>query len=261
MSYQDLILEHRGAVAWLYINRPTTMNALALQTMRELKSVFEELGAREQTRVVVVSGKGKAFCAGADLRSEGPQSDSTARVDTFLAAGVEMERALAAIGKPVIAAVNGICCAGGLEVALMCDFIIAAESAKVGDAHANFGAMPGGGATARLPRVLGPALTKYLMFTGDLAPARDLAWTGLFSRVCADEQLDAVTQEIADKVASRSPLGLATMKRLVDAALDRPLDAAIDAEKAAAAQYLRSYDAAEGAQAFAQRRAPQFQGR
>ncbi len=260
MSFKHLIVEHRGRVSWVYLNRPQALNAISYECMRELRRVWIELRDREETRVIVVSGKGRGFCAGADLIDAPSPSERPGPQAPFLEEGTKMEEVLLALPKPVIAAVNGVCCGGGLELAMMCDFIVAAASAKIGDAHANFGALPGGGATVRLPRIVGASWARYLMYTGDLFPASEMAAIGLVNRVVEDGQLEIEVQALGEKIASKSPLGLKRMKMLINDGLDMPADLAMKMEKLVSAEHMRSNDAAEGGRAFKEKRKPEFRG-
>lgn len=260
VAYADLELEHRGHVSWLYLARPHALNAISPNCMIELQRALITLRNRTDTRVVVLSGKGRAFCAGADLGESTPQSTESSGQPSFLELAQAMEDVLNTMPKPVIAAVNGICCGGGLEIAMMCDFIIAASSARIGDAHANFGAMPGGGSTARLPRLVGPNMARYMMFTGDLFTATEMAAAGLVTRVVEDGSLDQQVQLLAGKIADKSPLGLRRMKALIGNAFDLPLELAIKMEKLTSAEHMRSWDAGEGGRAFVEKRKPQFRG-
>lgn len=259
-GYADIIVRHEGAVSWVYLNRPEAMNAMAVTTLREMRAAFTELGQREETRVVVLSGKGRAFCAGADLRNALPAGSGPSPEPSFLDEATAMENALQALSKPVIAAVNGVCCAGGLEIALMCDFIIASETAKLGDAHANFGAMPGGGTTARLARVVGPNMARFIFLTGVLLPAAQMQQAGMVALVTPPDQLEAEVQKVAEGMAAKSPLGLRHMKSLINAAFDHPLASAVRLEKLTSTVYMQSHDATEGGRAFVEKRAPRFKG-
>lgn len=260
-AYDELLVRHDGATSWIYLNRPDAMNAMTMRTVRELRHAFDALGVRPQTRVVVLSGVGRAFCAGADLKSELPASGAApAGAPSFLEEATAMEKALTGITKPVIAAVNGICCAGGLELALMCDFIVASEAARIGDAHANYGAMPGGGTTARLARVVGPNLAKYIFFTGKLLPAALLHQAGMVPLVLPAAELESGVQALAEGIAAKSPLGLRHMKALIDGAFDHPLASAVRLEKLVSTLYMQSHDAQEGGRAFAEKRQPHFEG-
>ena len=216
---------------------------------------------RTETRVLVLSGKGRGFCAGADLSGALPPKIGEAPGGpTFLELGEKMESVLNTLPKPVIAAVNGICCGGGIELALMSDFILAADTARIGDAHANFGAMPGGGATARLPRVVGLNMARYMMFTGDLFPAAEMLAAGLVTKVFPAAEFESEVQKIAEKIAEKSPLGLARMKQLLESAMDTPLVHALRQEKVLSQLHMASWDAGEGGRAFGEKRKPQFRG-
>lgn len=260
MSFKHLLIDHRGRVSWLYLNRPQALNAISYECMRELRQAWIDLRDREETRVIVVSGKGRGFCAGADLTDAPSPAELTGPQASFLEEGTRMEEVLLSLPKPVIAAVNGVCCGGGLELAMMCDFMIAAASAKIGDAHANFGALPGGGATVRLPRIVGVNWARYLMYTGELFPARDMAAIGLVIRVVEDAELEGEVQTLAEKIAGKSPLGLKHMKRLINDGLDLPASLAMKMEKLVSAEHMRSQDAAEGGKAFKEKRKPEFRG-
>jgi enoyl-CoA hydratase/carnithine racemase len=260
MSYEHLIVEHRGRVSWLYLNRPNVLNALSMHTMGELRDALTDLRDRKETRVIVFSGKGRAFCAGADMTGAPDPNAPPSEEPTFISVAGKMEEVLNTMPKPVIAALNGITCGGGLELAMMCDFMLAAESAKIGDAHANFGMMPGGGATVRLPRLVGVNQAKLLMYTGDLFPAPEMLKIGLVQRVFSDDALETETQAIADKIAAKSPLGISKMKSLIEGSLDMPTAQALQAEKLTLMNHFKSYDAAEGGKAFAEKRKPDFRG-
>lgn len=260
-QFSDLVVENREAVSWVFLNRPQALNALSSVTMQQLRDVFEQLERRAETRVIVLSGIGRAFCAGADIGKEfGGSAEAAGNAPTFLDYATQMETALFALSKPLIAAVNGICVGGGLELALMCDFIVAAQSARLGDAHANFGAMPGGGATVRLPRLVGPNMARLMMFTGEIYQASDMRDAGLVARLFPDESFQEDVQALGLNIASKSPLGLRRMKQLITDSFDLPTPQAIKIEKMTSAAHMQSWDAAEGGRAFAEKRKPQFRG-
>jgi enoyl-CoA hydratase len=260
MAYEHLLVEHRGRTSWIYLNRPKVLNALSMHTMGELREALIDLRDRKETRVIVFSGKGRAFCAGADMTGAPDPKAAPSDEPTFLTEANKMEDVLNNMPKPVIACLNGITCGGGLELAMMCDFMVAAESARIGDAHANFGMLPGGGATVRLPRIVGINYAKLLMFTGDLFPAPEMLKIGLVQRVFADDALESETQAIADKIAEKSPLGIRKMKGLIEGSLEMPTDQAIQAEKLTLVGHFNSFDAGEGGKAFAEKRKPDFRG-
>jgi enoyl-CoA hydratase len=166
-----------------------------------------------------------------------------------------------AFPKPVIAAVNGIATAGGIELVLACDVVIAAEGARIGDGHANFGLLPGAGGSIRLPRRIGAANAKYLFFTGDLLPAADPILAGLVTRIVPNDALANAVTALVDKLATKSPIGLARMKELANAAFDLSLAEGIMREQEVNVSYMLTFDRNEGLAAFNEKRRPAFQGR
>lgn len=260
MNYEGLLLEHRGPVSWLFLNRPEQLNAVGMDQMVTLRQIWLDLREREETRVIVFSGKGRAFCAGADMTAKPDIKAPPSPKPTFLDLATRMEEVLTSMPKPVIAALNGITCGGGLELAMMCDFIVAARSARIGDAHANFGMLPGGGSTVRLPRLVGPNFARYLMYTGDLFPAEQMHARGLVQALYEDATFEQDVQALAEKIAGKSPLGLRTMKTLIENALDIPVAQGLAAEKMAVRLHFYSHDATEGGAAFAEKRKPDFRG-
>lgn len=262
MSHATLEVERRGAALWIRLNRPDVLNAISAAMMTDLQAVLDAAAAERDVRALVLTGAGRAFCAGADLTdvrdSSAGEGDALGR---FLNAGLNTLRALERFPRPVIGAVNGLACGGGLELLLCCDVILAQENAKLGDAHANFGVLPGGGASYRLPRRVGAARAKLLMFTGELLPARDLLAWGLVDRVVAADHLETAAADLVAKLADKSPLGLARMKRLIDDGVCQDTDTALRNELVMMELHRHSHDYAEGLRAFAEKRKPTFTGR
>ncbi|MEO8560119.1 MAG: enoyl-CoA hydratase/isomerase family protein [Rhodospirillales bacterium] len=262
MSDDVLLIERKDAVLWLTLNRPAAMNAVSPALMGLLDSAVAQAETDATIRCVVITGAGKAFCAGADLkavRSElGSEEGGIAR---FLKFAASVMSRIEALPKPVIAAVNGLALAGGLEIVLACDLVLAAQSAKLGDAHINFGLLPGGGSSVRLPRKLGVNRAKYLLYSGDALPAAEFVACGFVQQVVADDTLIAATEKLALKLASKSPLALRRIKQLVAGALDQPQEMALAMELLASEAHAHSHDLQEGLAAFAERRAPSFTGR
>lgn len=252
--------ELAGPVAWLRLNRPEAMNALSTELLGDLDLAFDIVERDPAVRVVVLTGTGRAFCAGADLKEIGRPPDPDRIVAFVRAAGATIDR-IPALDKPVIAAVNGLALAGGLELVLACDVVIAAVSARLGDAHANYGLLPGAGGAVRLARVVGPTVAKYLAFTGLSLPAPDLVPLGLVNEVVPDGRLHARADELANHIAAKSPLGIARMKALVHDGLEQPLDTALRLEHLALATHAHSADLAEGLTAFTEKRTPRYLGR
>jgi enoyl-CoA hydratase len=256
--------ERRGAALWLWLNRPNALNSLTLQMVRGLHQGLD-LATDPGVRVVVIAGKGRAFCAGADLtqvlsRVSG-DAEPAAEEDDFLQQVSAAFDRLEAFDKPVIAAVHGLAVAGGLELVLCCDLVVATRSASFGDAHANYGLLPAGGGSIRLPRRVGPARAKHLMFTGVTVPAEDLAGTDLITALVADGQLASEVDNLVAAIAGKSPLGIAAMKALIDDGLDLTREAGLRMERQRAAAHTRTHDFHEGLSAFAEKRRPKFTGR
>jgi len=258
------LAKHRtGASVWLRLQRPAAMNAISTDLLDELNLALDEIESDQSLRVVVLTGAGRAFCAGADLKAlanEAGEVDPGHAVEFVAYAARTIER-LAALGQPVIAGVNGLALAGGLELLLACDIVVASTAARIGDAHANYGLIPGAGGSVRLARVVGTHMAKYLAFTGDHFPASSPVLAGLVSEIVEPEQLEARLAELANTLAGKSPLGLRRMKRLISEAPDQPLRDALAAEQRALAEQCHSQDFAEGIAAFAARRLPVYQGR
>ena len=259
----DVLLDMRGPAAWVTLNRPQELNALSLPVMERLADILDATEADPAVRCLVITGAGRAFCAGADLKfiHDMPRDERDAATMAFLRQASALMCRVEAFPKPVIAAVNGIATAGGLELVLCCDLVIAAESARLGDGHANFGLLPGAGASARLPRRIGLVRAKRLFFTGELLPAAELIAAGLVNSVVPAAELGAAVQHLAETIAAKSPLGLRRMKELANAAVEMPPEAALRQELTVNEAYARTFDRNEGLAAFNERRPPVFQGR
>jgi enoyl-CoA hydratase/carnithine racemase len=262
-STTSLRVARRGAALWLCLDRPTALNGLSDDLLAALDAGLDRAAADDEVRAVVIAAEGRVFCAGADLvqtleRCRADAEDGGDRQGAFLRRAGQVFTRIEAFAKPVIAAVHGLAVAGGLELVLACDLVVAARSAAFGDAHANYGLIPGGGGSARLPRRVGPARAKHLMFTGTSVPAESLAHTDLITTVVDDDRLHDEVDALVAAIAAKSPTGLRLMKQLVGNALDVPQDAALAAELAAVDGYRHSADFAEGITAFAQKRAPVF---
>ena len=252
--------EVRAGALWARLERPEAMNSLNWDVVAGLEQAMDEAETTAAVRALVLTGAGRAFCAGADLSLiEGSEAEPGS-FERFLEAVGETMGRLERLPLPTIAAINGHALAGGLELVLCCDLAIAAAGAKIGDAHANYGLLPGGGATVRLPRRVGPALAKQLMFTGAFLEAGELRHSGLLNDVVPAERLVPAVDELVAAIAAKSPLGLRRMKQLVGDALEQPVEVGLRAELLASSHHGRSADMAEGLAAFREKRVPQFTG-
>ncbi|MDA8483423.1 enoyl-CoA hydratase/isomerase family protein [Pseudomonas resinovorans] len=254
---ESVSFEVKGQVGWITLTRPKAMNALSRDMLEAMTARLHAWEADTNVRVLALTGTGPAFCAGADLKAAGaPQPGDRDLLDTI----VEFFDLLRVYPKPVIAAVNGLALAGGLETVLCCDLVIAAESARFGDAHSNFGVFPGGGGAAVLPRKVPENVAKYMLFTGDSLPAQDMKAYGLVNEVVADAELQDRVQAIGNKLAEKSPLVLRRMKRVANESGDKSRADALRDELLELRNHQRSYDLAEGLRAFAEKRKPEFKG-
>ena len=250
--------EVHGATAWLTLNRADAMNALSFDLVEAMLGHLQQLEQDSAIRVVVITGSGRAFCAGADLKNlsevRAPgEPDVLDRV-------VELLEVVRAFPKPVIAAVNGLALAGGMELMMCCDLVYASDSARIGDAHCNYGIVPGGGGAALMPRILPLPIAKYLLFTGEFLPAEFFQQYGLVNEVVADDQLFDTVMTVADIISQKSPIGLRRAKKVANETLDKSAADALRDERLACRDQFRSYDYREGITAFLEKRKPQFKG-
>jgi enoyl-CoA hydratase/carnithine racemase len=250
--------EVKGPVGWITLSRPEAMNALERVMIDGMTAKLVEWQDDSQVRAVVITGVGRAFCAGADLKQAGAPA-APGEMD-FLDAIVVFFNTLRSFPRPVIAAVNGLALAGGLETVMACDIVLAARTARFGDAHSNFGVFPGGGGAALLPRKVPLNVAKYMLFTGDSLPAEEMKAYGLVNEVVADAELLERAQALGEKLAAKSPLVLARMKRVADEAADKSLPDALRHEVLELRNHQRSYDIQEGLRAFMEKRQPAFKG-
>jgi enoyl-CoA hydratase len=249
-AFETILFERAGAVAELRLNRPAKLNANNRQMAADIVAALDALG---DARVLIVSGEGRAFSAGADLYER--QADPG--LPTMLAA----YDALAAVPTPVIAAIEGYCLGGGLELALCCDLRVAAETAQLGTPEVLRGLLPGGGGTQRLPRLIGPARAKELMLTGRLIDASTAERWGLVNETVPHGRALERARGLADELLMGAPLAQREIKWLVERGSHLPLDEALAVERDRAAYLRTTDDVREGIQAFIDRRAPKFEGR
>ncbi|MEZ5901617.1 MAG: enoyl-CoA hydratase/isomerase family protein [Hyphomicrobiaceae bacterium] len=246
---------------WITLNRPDALNAITPAVVSGINAALDR-AQQSDVRAVVLTGAGRSFCAGADLkfvRSEA--GDDETALSRFLDTVLLVMNRLETFPMPVIAALNGLTLAGGLELTLCCDLVVAARSARLGDAHANYGLLPGGGSSVRLPRKIGPTRAKYLLYTGEFVPADQLVAAGLVNEVVDDDMLIPATETLVTKLVNKSPLVLRRMKALVDDGLDQPSAIALRQELLVSEVHAHSYDLKEGLAAFEEKRKPLFAGK
>lgn len=256
MNYETIIYEQQESVAWITLNRPSDLNAVNQRMLEELSDVLTAIMSDASQRVVVLTGSGRAFCAGADLKALLGGLDAAPGERNFSDLTLDTLSLLRNMPKPVIAAVNGLTIAGGLELAMCCDILIGAASAKIGDGHANFGVFPGGGGAAMLPRKIGLNRAKQLLFSGDLLSATQMQAWGLLNEVVADDDLKPVVAALAARIAAKSGLVLRRMKAVANRSIDQSQEVALRDELLECLNHTRSHDFQEGLAAYGEKREP-----
>jgi enoyl-CoA hydratase len=262
MEYTSILVEREAAekIAFITVNRPDKLNALNSTVLRELGAAFEELGADENVRVIVMTGAGqKAFIAGADIAELNALPDPVraahhARLGQALCFKIERLR------QPVIMAINGYALGGGLELAMAGDIRIAAETARLGQPEINLGIIPGFGGTQRLPRLVGKGLAKLMIYGGDHITAQEGLRIGLVDRVVSLALLNEEARKLALSLAKKAPLALAMAKAAINQGLEVDLDRGCDLEAANFGLLFSTADKAEGTKAFLEKRPANFKG-
>jgi 2-(1,2-epoxy-1,2-dihydrophenyl)acetyl-CoA isomerase len=251
-------------VTYLTLNRPEALNALTPAQRDRLIALLTDASADPSVRAVVLTGTGRGFCAGADLRGGGAVTGERVAGDVARTIRLGAQRLIAAVldcEKPVIAAVNGTAAGLGAHLALACDLVLAAESARFIEVFVRRGLVPDGGGAYLLPRLIGLHRAKELMFFGDALTATDAERLGLVNRVVPDGELDKTAREWAQRLATGPTRALALTKQLVNASLDSDRTAAFAAEAAAQEINMTTEDAREGVASFVERRNPDYRGR
>ncbi len=253
-----LTMRRDGAVRVLTFDRPEVLNALDTDAVGSALAAVRELASDPDARVLVVTGAGKAFIAGADIAEMSKKTPLEARVYSRL--GHTLMRSLEQLEVPVIAAINGYCLGGGMEIALASDIRIASEKARFGLPETVLGIIPGWGALPHATRLLGAAVTKELVFSGDIIDADQALDIGLVNQVVAHEDLMAAAMELAGKVCKQSRFAVAQAKAVIAGSLDTTLPDACTLETDAFVACFEYGDHREGMRAFLEKRPPRFDG-
>ncbi len=262
MTYEFLKLQADAGIAVLTLNRTDTLNSWNQKMRGEMRDAVRDLVADDSLRVLVITGEGRAFSAGEDVR--GMQGLAEVGTRSFRRAARNIHNVfdeLEAIEVPVIAAINGVAAGGGLELALSCDFRIAAESAKLGFPESNVGLIPGSGGCSRLVKLVGIAKAKRLVMTGEMIAAPRALAMGLIEEAVPADQLMPRAMELARQLASKAPLALGLAKLVLNACVNVDPDTGRNIERLGQSILKKTEDHLEGAKAFVEKRRPEFKGR
>ncbi len=262
MSYEDVLLETADGVGTITLNRPDKLNAFAGRMRQEVAAAVRAMADDDSVRVLVITGAGRAFCAGADIgymKDLGEKADS-ASLQALVEAGRSVVTTIRATPKPVIASVNGPAAGGGANMALACDIRIASRKASIGQTFNRIGLHPDWGGTYFLPRLVGASKALELVFSAEMVPADEALRLGIFSRVVPHDQLETETRKLAGMLAAKPPIALALAKRAIYESQQRSLDDMLQMELEHQLTCFESDDAREGLQAFLEKRTPIFRG-
>ena len=257
MSFENLLIEQDGNIAVVYVNRPTALNALNYDTLKDLRQAFADLETNDEIDVIILTGAGdKAFVAGADIAAMKDFDALAAR--EFGAFGQKVLAEIENNKKPVIAAVNGFALGGGCELAMACDIRIASEKAKFGQPEVNLGITPGFAGTQRLPRLVGKGIAKELIYTADAIDAQEALRIGLVNKVVPADELLEAAKKMAKKIASKGQIAIRMSKQAINSGLEMDSDRAYDYEANCFGFCFSTQDQKEGMSAFLEKRKAEF---
>lgn len=260
MSFETLIYSQNKGYVEIRFNRPHRLNAVTEQFYTELLSALRKVEESPDVRAVLLTGEGRAFCVGADMKEHGAGERTQYQRRQYLQLGNDVCEAIFRLSKPVVAAVNGYALGAGAEMACSCDFIMLGETAKIGFPEVSIGTCVGGGVTQFLPRMVGLTKARELIFTGVKIDGLEAERIGLATRAVADENLLEEAGKFIDELASKAPISMALVKRLLNNASYADLDAQLQHELDGVFMCTTTQDWQEGVDAFAEKRSPNFKG-
>lgn len=256
MGYENLLLKKEGNICILTINRPKALNALNSKVLEELNAAVEQIEKDKDIYVVIITGEGKAFVAGADILEMKDMTPEAAR--EFANKGLQIFRKIELMEKVVIAAVNGFALGGGCELAMCCDIRIASDKAKFGQPEVGLGITPGFAGTQRLSRLVGIAKAKELIFTGDMIDANEAEKIGLVNKVVKHDELMDVAIQMANKIASKGQIAVRYSKIAINRGFETDIETGMEIERNLFSLCFATDDQKEGMTAFIEKRKPEF---
>ncbi|MBF0492920.1 MAG: enoyl-CoA hydratase/isomerase family protein [Deltaproteobacteria bacterium] len=260
MEFKNLLVENNQGIVTLKINRPQAMNALNPEVLSELAVFAHEVNKKDEIKAVIITGAGeKAFVAGADIAAM--KDMTTLQAKAFCDLGHCVMKQIETAHKPIVAAVNGFCLGGGLELALSCDFIYASENAKLGLPEVNLGIFPGFGGTQRLPRLIGKNRAKEMIFTARMLSAAEAYEWGIINKVTPAADLMSAVQATVQEMIKKGPLAIQLAKQSINQGSDLDINSGLAIEKAIFPTVFSTEDKKEGITAFLEKRKAEFKGK
>ena len=253
---ETLLFEKKESIALITINRPKEMNALNSQVMEEMDALIDQISKDRDIHVLIITGRGKAFIAGADIAEMKDKNSFEAK--SFAKKGMTLFRKIENMDKVTISAVNGFALGGGCEFAMCTDIRIASEAAKFGQPEVSLGITPGFGGSQRLPRLVGEGRAKEIIFTGNLIDADEAYRIGLVNKVVGPDDLMTAAREMAENIASKAQIAVRNSKSAINRGMQTDIDTAMSIEEDAFALCFATEDQKEGMQAFLDKRKAQF---
>jgi len=255
-KYSTLLFDQKGQIGIVKVNRPEALNALNAVVLEELSDIFGKIEADDSIGIVILTGEGRSFVAGADIAEMKELSAIEGRA--FMLKGQAVMQKIETLSKPVIAAVNGFALGGGCELAMACDFRFASDKAKFGQPEVNLGIIPGFGGTQRLPRLVGKGMAKMLIFSAEMIGAEEAKSIGLVEKIFSAEELLSETEKFAELILSKAPIAVRLAKAAINNGVNVDLPTGVNFEAEASVAPFGSEDRLEGMGAFLEKRPATF---